>query len=125
MVKEVRMREVCSSEYATLDSHHITQPYACKYHLASKVRKQISDKSALFSSASFADFDGAAEFYVSDGQYDFWDRAKQDPYYEKVVKQDEERLFDAESSIMLVGWEENYIDKGEAMPSTGLNYVVE
>lgn len=97
-----------------------------KYHLASRVREQVSSKSALFSGTSFADFDGAAEFYVpSDGGHDFWDRAKQDPYYEKVVKQDEESFFDADTSVMLVGWEEVYIEEGEIVPSRSLDGVVE
>lgn len=43
-----------------------------------------------------------------------------DPYYEEVVRPDEESFFDFSASLITVGWEETYIDDrkdGELAPS--------
>ena len=69
----------------------------------------------MFKESPQASYDGAAEFYVRDGDFEFWDRAKADRYYTEVVQKDEEKFFDADSILMLVGWEEIYVHQGEPL----------
>lgn len=47
------------------------------------------------------------------------DEGTLDPYYDKVVRPDEESFFDLSSSLLTVGWEETYVDasRGEIAES--------
>jgi hypothetical protein len=78
-----------------------------QYHMPSKLRHQTSSKSSVFLAATQGNYDVPAECF------DFWDRVEADPYYEEVVAKDEAHFFNAERSIMTVGWNEVYIDDGK------------
>ena len=59
------------------------------------------------------EFDGVAEFWMPDASC--FQKAREDPYYEKVVQPDENQLFEWETCQWTVGWEEVYIEDGKVV----------
>lgn len=57
------------------------------------------------------EFDAAAEFVMPDASC--FHKAREDPYYERVIKPDEDQLFEWETAVWTVGWELVCIDDGK------------
>ena len=74
-----------------------------KYHTPSFYKRQAEELLGLPSS-SISDFDGHAEFTVA--SLDDLKAAFSDPYYKSDVEPDENKFFEASTSVCTVGWEE-------------------
>jgi hypothetical protein len=56
-------------------------------------------------------FDGSADFYVK--KYEDFESCFLDPYYEKVIKPDEQKLIDMETIAVTIGYEYIMIEDGK------------
>lgn len=57
------------------------------------------------------EYDGAGEFIMPD--ISCFHKAQQDPFYLTHMLPDEQKLFDWETTVYQVGWEEIYIKNGK------------
>ncbi|KAH6644247.1 EthD domain-containing protein [Boeremia exigua] len=80
-----------------------------QYHTPT-AHKQLTSQPTL-------SYDGTADFYVR--KYEDFQKAYEDPYYQDVVKPDEEFLFEVASMRVLVGTETCVIEGGEIVGGRG------
>lgn len=86
-----------------------------QYHTPSSLQGTLSKSlpSLGIEEGKIAEYDGFVELLMPD--LECYERARNDQYYKDVITPDELEFADMEKSKLLVGWEEVYIENGEAV----------
>lgn len=92
----------------------MTVPYA---HLAPLIRISVVEAQNASGKTKWelSPYDGHAEFLIR--SMDDISKAMQDPYFEKMVKPDEEMFSDPDGVVVMVGYEEVVIEDGKVVVS--------
>ncbi|KAL9034692.1 MAG: hypothetical protein Q9214_006930, partial [Letrouitia sp. 1 TL-2023] len=93
------------------------------YHTPTSTQERLVSVLGDLARGKLADYDGFAELYVRESEFERLKYAREDPYYKDVVAPDEKEFIDGEKSRMILGWEEAFIEDGKIVDKGDAGHV--